>query len=102
MIDLWGVQMFAMAENERAMVWGALEHWRTTADAPPLPVELLGVADRREFDVLVERLQDAVIQGAAQSEIDWARTFMLTEFACADDDELLAELHRRFFDQIRL
>ncbi|MBI2700221.1 MAG: hypothetical protein HYX31_13980 [Mycobacterium sp.] len=72
-----------LTERERAFIGQALQEWQNTAAWKPFPIQVLGLSEWSEFDVLTERLAQAVTGRQSLSVLDWARVLYLAECSWA-------------------
>jgi hypothetical protein len=74
-----------LTEREREFIRQALQQWGWSASDAPFPFQVLGLSTWKEFGELTVRLQRAVADGDALTDLDWARVLFLTEITWASD-----------------
>jgi hypothetical protein len=74
-----------LTERERDFIGQALEQWALSASVMPFPFQVLGLSTWEEFGELTFRLQHAVTDGDALTDLDWARVVYLTECSWASE-----------------
>jgi hypothetical protein len=74
-----------LTEREREFILQALEQWALSAAGAPFPFQVLGLSTWDEFRALTVRLEHAVTDGEALTDLDWARVLFLTEITWASD-----------------
>jgi hypothetical protein len=78
--DLVAVDLTA---DQRTFVVKALHQWRPdwsmSTSGKPFPFQALGLSSSEGFSALAARLADAVEHERSLSDLDWARTLLLTE-----------------------
>jgi hypothetical protein len=78
-----GLVAIELTADERDFVEQTLEQWSTTAASTPFPFQVLGLSTWEEFGALTYRLERAAAEGAALTDLDWARLLFLTEVTFA-------------------
>jgi hypothetical protein len=74
-----------LTDDERDFVEQTLEQWSLSAASTPFPFQVLGLSTWDEFGALTYRLERAAVEGAALTNLDWARLLFLTEVTFASD-----------------
>jgi hypothetical protein len=72
-----------LTDDERDFVEQTLEQWSSSAASRPFPFQVLGLSTWEEFGALTYRLERAAVDGAALTDLDWARLLFLTEVTFA-------------------
>ena len=74
-----------LTDDERDFVEQTLKQWSLSAASTPFPFQVLGLSTWDEFGGLTYRLERAAVDGAALTDLDWARLLFLTEITFASD-----------------
>jgi hypothetical protein len=80
-----GLVAVELTDDERNFIRQTLRQWESTAAGQPFPFQVLGLATWEEFGALTLRLEQAVSDREALTDLDWARALFLTEITWASD-----------------
>ncbi|WP_231970945.1 hypothetical protein [Mycobacterium sp. E3198] len=74
-----------LTKDERNFIRQTLRQWESSAAGQPFPFQVLGLRTWEEFGALTLRLEHAVTDHEALTDLDWARVLFLTEVTWASD-----------------
>jgi hypothetical protein len=80
-----GLVAVELTDDERSFIRQSLRQWESSAAGQPFPFQVLGLSTWGEFGALTLRLEHAVTDHEALTDLDWARVLFLTEVTWASD-----------------
>lgn len=80
-----GLVAVDLTDDERNFIRQTLRQWEASASGQPFPFQVLGLPTWEEFGALTLRLERAVTDHEALTDLDWARVLFLTEVTWASD-----------------
>ena len=74
-----------LTDDERDFIRQAMHQWESSASRQPFPFQVLALSTWEGFGKLTLRLERAVTDGEALTNLDWAQVLFLTEVTGASD-----------------